>query len=150
MRLLFISLVALCAIAGPMQAATRFNCAVDDENLRLTLDTGFADSPGHKLNHIRGGLISKSADAPAEFKKLMLDSTQLTQSWSSDGELRIALAATGQGAAGDKSFELSLSASGKDKAAPMVGTYALTIWNSPDAAPLQFSGRLACNGRQPE
>lgn len=148
MRRLILLSAALCAVAGPMQAASRFYCAADDENIRLTVDTGFADSPGHKLNHFRGALITKAADVPADFKTLMLDSSQLTQNWSYDGDLRLDVAARGQGEEGDKSFELVLMASGKDEAAPMVGSYVLTFNVSPDvSAPLQYKGRMTCNAK---
>lgn len=145
MRRLILLSMALCAIAGPMQAASRFNCAVDDENIRLSIDTGFAGGPGHKLNHFRGAFIGKAAGIPTEFQKIVFDSNQLTQSWSHDGELRLALASNGQGENNDKSFELFLSASGKDDSVPMVGTYALTVWGAVDAPPVQLTGRLACN-----
>lgn len=146
MRRVILFSAALWAVASPMQAASRFYCAVNDDNIKLTIDTGFAETPGRKLNHFRGAMVTKVADAPADFKTLMLDSSQLAQNWAYDGDLRLDISARGQGDDGDKSFELVLMASGKDESAPMVGTYALTFNVAPDvSAPLKYTGRLTCN-----
>jgi len=148
MRRVILFSAAILAMAGPMQAANRFYCAASDDNIKLTIDTGFADAPGHRLNHFRGAMVTKAADVPVDFKTLMLDSSQLAQNWSYEGDLRLDISARGQGEDGDKSFELVLMASGKDETAPMVGTYALTFDVSPNvSAPLQYKGRLTCNAK---
>lgn len=152
MRRVILFSAALWAVASPMQAASRFYCAVNDDNIKLAIDAGFAEEPGHKLNHFRGAMVTKAADAPAAFKTLIIDSSQLGQNWSHDGDLRLELSAHGQGEDGNKSFELLLMASGKDEAAPMAGTYALSFYVSPDVSDgsqdkvtSQYKGRLTCN-----
>jgi len=139
--------IGICATATPSLAAGRYYCAADDANLKLSIDTGFSDGPGHKLNHFRGALIGKSAKVPADFRTLMLESSQLTQNWAYDGELRLAITAlNGNGDAAD-SAELIIVASGKDEAAPMPGSYALTFGTPDNAQGTTLTGRLTCNAK---
>jgi hypothetical protein len=141
--------IGICAAAWPVLASSRYYCAADDANLKLSIDTGFSDDPGHKLNHFRGAMIGKSADIPAAFRTLMLDSSQLTQTWANDGELRLAITAfDGDGdAASTASAELVIMASGKAAAAPMAGTYALTLTAAGTTKPKLLKGPLTCNAK---
>lgn len=139
--------IGLCAIATPGMAADRYYCAADDANIKLSIDTGFSDAPGHKLNHFRGALIGKSAQVPADFRTLMLDSSQLTQNWAYEGDLRLAIVAeNGNGDAAD-SAELTIIAAGKDETAPMPGSYVLTFATPDNAQATQLKGRLSCNAK---
>lgn len=140
-------IVGLCASAAPSLAANRFYCAADDANIKLSLDVGFSDDPGQKLDHFRGALISKSAEVPAGFKALMLDSGQLTQTWSHDGDLRLAIAALGASGDAAKSFDLVVMAKGGNEAAPMSGSYELAFDMPNRTQPLQLTGRLTCNAK---
>lgn len=141
--------IGMCAAAFPVLASSRYYCAADDATLKLSIDTGFSDDPGHKLNHFRGAMIGKSADIPAAFRTLMLDSSELTQNWASNGDLRLAIAAfDGDGdAASTASAELIIIASGKAAAAPMGGTYALTLTAPGTANPKLLKGSLTCNAK---
>lgn len=139
--------IGLSAIATPGMAADRYYCAADDANIKLSLDSGFSDEPGHKLNHFRGALIGKSTQVPADFRTLMLDSSQLTQNWAYDGELRLAIVAVnGNGDAAD-SAELTIIAAGKDETAPMPGSYVLTFATPDNAQAMQLTGRLTCSAK---
>lgn len=139
--LFFAALAAF--IAGPAYSATRYSCAVDDANIKLTIDVGFDAKAGHRLNHFRGAMISKLTSVPEGFRKLLLDSDQLMQSWSSDKELRLEVyAQNGENDAGNN-FSLVVMADGRTS--PMQGTYALSFGVTDKPQPLLFNGRLSCS-----
>ena len=146
MRRLFLLSMALCAVAGPMQAAGRFNCAVDDENIRLTVDTGFAAGPGQRLNHFRGALIGKSTAIPEDFRRLMLDSSDLTQTWGYGNDLRLSMIASNGNGDGASIGGLVMVASGQDETAPLLGSYTLTI-TTPGGSPQSLTGPLSCSAK---
>jgi hypothetical protein len=139
--------IGICATATPSLAADRYYCAVDDANIKLSIDTGFSDEAGHKLNHFRGALIGKSTQIPADFRTLMLESSQLTQNWAYDGDLRLSITALNGNGDAASSAELIIMASGKDEAAPMPGSYTLTFAAPDNAQPIKFAGRLTCNAK---
>lgn len=139
--------IGICASATPSLAASRYFCAADDANIKLSIDTGFSEDPGHKLNHFRGALIGKSAQIPAAFRSLMLDSSQLTQNWAYNGDVRLAMAAFDGDGETANSAELVIVATGKDTAGPMPGSYALTFATPGGAKSLQLTGRLTCSAK---
>lgn len=145
MRHVFLAATALVLGAAPTYAADRYYCAVDDANLKLTVDVGFEEAAGHKLNHFRGALIAKSDQVPEGFRKLVLDSTQLMQNWAGDGELRLAVYAQNEINDPDNNFELLLSADGKDDL--LQGSYHLTFNATDQPKPLAFTGKLSCSTR---
>ncbi|PZM11906.1 hypothetical protein [Rhizobium tubonense] len=143
LRWLLLSGVVL-ASAGPAYSAGRYYCAVDDGNVKLSLDVGFEEAAARKLNHFRGALIAKAAAVPSGFKTLMLDSSQLAHYWSYDGDLRLEVFARGEDQDAGKSFDLIIMSSAKDGTAPMSGSYVLTF-DVPDAKPLELKGPLTCS-----
>jgi hypothetical protein len=143
MRHLFFLATAMILGVEPTYAADRYNCAVDDANIKLNIDVGFADSGGHKLNHFRGAFITKSDHVPEGFRRLMLDSDQLMQSWASDSEIRLAIYAQNDVDDPGNNFDLIIAADGS--ADPMRGTYTLTFNATDHPQPLQFKGRLTCS-----
>jgi len=139
--------IAMCVAATPSLAADRYYCAADDTNLKLSVDTGFADAPGHKLNHFRGALIGKSAQIPADFRTMMLDSSQLTQNWAHDGDLRLFITALNGNGDAARSAELIITASGKDETAPMPGSYVLSFATPDDTQGTAIKGHLTCSAK---
>lgn len=139
--------IGICATATPGLAAGRYYCATDDANIKLSIDSGFSDNAGHKLNHFRGALIGKSTQIPADFRTMMLESSQLTQSWAHDGELRFAIATLNGNGDAATSAELVIIANGKGESAPMPGTYVLTFASPGGDAPIALAGRLTCNAK---
>jgi hypothetical protein len=143
MRRWFAFAMLITFAASPAYSATRFNCAVDDSNIKLNLDAGFDTKGGHKLNHFRGAMISKATSVPEGFRKLLLDSNQLMQSWSSDKELRLEVYAQNGENDADNNFDLVVMADGKSS--PMQGSYVLNFAIADSPQPLQFTGRLSCS-----
>lgn len=143
-KILIVAALAVFA-AGSAHAATRFNCAVDDANIKLNIDAGFDAKAGHKLNHFRGAMISKVTSVPEGFRKLLLDSDQLMQSWSSDKELRLEVYAQNQENDAGNNFDLVVTADGRTS--PMQGTYALSFGVADRPQPLLFTGRLSCSAQ---
>lgn len=139
--------IGICATATPGLAAGRYYCAADDANIKLSIDTGFSQEPGHKLNHFRGALVGKSAQVPADFNTMILESGQLTQSWAYDGDLRLAITALDGNGDAASSAELLIMASGKDEATPMPGSYVLTFGTPDNAEAAKLTGRLTCNAK---
>lgn len=139
--------IGTCLLATQGLAAERYYCAVDDANIKLSIDAGFVDAPGRKLNHFRGALIAKSAQVPDDFRKLMLDSSQLSENWSFGDDLRLAIVAYNGNGDNAASAELVVLASGKGNAAPMQGSYTLTFGTPDNAKPVKLTGRLTCNAQ---
>lgn len=139
--------LGITAIAMPGLAAERYYCAADDASIKLSVDSGFSDAPGHRLNHFRGLMIGKSPLIPQDFRKLTLDSGQLTQNWASAGDLRLAVATYNGNGDNAASAELLIVASGKDEGAPMPGSYTLTFSAPDDAKPVTLTGRLTCSAK---
>ncbi|TCR91238.1 hypothetical protein [Rhizobium sp. BK376] len=143
MRHLFFLAAAMIIGIEPTYAANRYNCAVDDTNIKLNIDAGFAEDGGHKLNHFRGALVTKSDRVPEGFRRLMLDSDQLMQSWASDSELRLRIYAQNDVDDPANNFDLLLTVDGS--ANPMRGNYLLTFNAKGQSQPAQFKGRLTCS-----
>ena len=139
--------IGICAVAVPALAADRFYCAADDTSIKFSIDSGFSDGPGHKLNHFRGLMVGKSPLIPEDFRKLPLESTQLTQYWAYAGEVRLAVAAFNGNGDNAASAELVIVASGKEDGTPMPGSYVLTISTPDGAKPAKLNGRLTCNAK---
>lgn len=140
-------LIGFCAMATPSLAAERYYCAADDANIKLSIDSGFVDAPGRKLNHFRGVLAAKSPQVPADFRKLILDSSELTQNWSYGDDLRLAIVAYNGNGDTAASAEMVIVASGKGDTVPMPGSYTLTFATPDGTKPVKLSGRLTCNAK---
>jgi len=145
-RWLFLS-AAMILGAAPAYSADRLYCAVDDGNIKLSLDSGFEETVAHKLNHFRGALVSKPADVPEGFRQLMLDSSQLIHNWIYDNDLRLEVYAQADEEDAAHNFDLVVMASGKGGATPMQGSYVLTFNTPARPQPLQFKGRLTCSAK---
>jgi hypothetical protein len=145
-RMPFLAVAALL-VAAPASLAARFNCAVDDDNVKLTLDVGFEEKGAHKVNHFRGALIAKQEAVPAGFRQLMFDSTQLAHNWGYDNDLRLDIYAEGLNEDAGTNFDLIVMASRKAQGGPLPGNYILTFDGQGAAKPLQFKGSLTCSAK---
>jgi hypothetical protein len=145
-RWLFLS-ATVAFLATPAYSANRFYCAVDDANVKLSVDSGFDETVARELNHFRGAMIAKATEVPDGFKRLMFESNQLVHNWSYDGDLRLEVYAQGKEQDASQNFDLVIMASGKNEAAPMPGSYVLTFNSADRPQPLQFKGRLTCSAK---
>lgn len=137
-------LAALSVLAAmPANAAQRFNCAVDDSNMKLSLDAAFGEKGARPITHFRGALIAKQEAVPAGFRELKLDSSQLVHYWKYEDELRLEVFAEGEGEDDGKSFDLIVKADRKAQTGPFASIYVLTF-SADGAKSLQFKGSLAC------
>ncbi|QFY59167.1 hypothetical protein FZ934_01110 [Rhizobium grahamii] len=142
------TILALAVLLGAAQAAhadSRFFCSADDKDVRFTVESGFEADGGHKLNHFRGAIMLKSADAPQSLKKITLDSDSLTNRWSHAGELRLEVLYDGGENAGEQTINLVVAASERGKGAAFSGTYELTAVGA--TKPLSASGKVSCGSK---
>ncbi|APO73714.1 hypothetical protein AM571_CH00871 [Rhizobium etli 8C-3] len=143
MRRTIISLAGLLGAAGAAHADSRFFCSTDDSSARFTIESGFQDEAGHRLNHFRGALIVKNESVPEVFRKRVFDSSKLTNRWSHDGELRLEIFDDGSEDAKDQSLSLVILAEGRGKT--FSGTYGLMV--SGDGKPFTASGKVSCGSK---
>ncbi len=124
-------LAVLLGAAGVAHADVRYFCSADDKDLRFTLESAFEDGGGHKLIHFRGALMLKDANKSKNFGKRILESKDLTNRWSRDGDLRLEVFTMEGTDAESESLDLAVLAGEHGKASPnFSGTYALRIEDS--------------------
>ena len=140
-RLLMVA--CLAGAASPAYSDSRFYCSADDKTVSFTVESGFAEGDGQKLNHFRGAILIKDGAVAAGFKKRMLDSSRLIHHWLHDGELRLEV----YDAAGDEApgsdLDLVVMAGQRGKNADTFpGTYELTV--SGGSKPIASDGKVSC------
>ena len=142
MRRITILLAGLLGAAEAAHADSRFFCSADDSSARFTIESGFRDEAGHKLNHFRGALIVKNDSVPEAFKKRMFDSSKLTNRWWNDGDLRLEIFDSDD----DTSAQaLNLVILAEDHGKSFSGTYGLTITGG--ETPFAVSGKVSCGSK---
>lgn len=82
--------VVLTALALMMSMMTsfamdRYYCTADDDQLKLSLETGFKELPGWPLSHLRAIMIFKPGLGKTVSGTLMLGSSNIIQYWR-DGQ----------------------------------------------------------------
>jgi hypothetical protein len=142
MRRITILLAGLLGAAGAAHADSRFFCSADDSSARFTIESGFRDEAGHKLNHFRGALMVKNGSVPDAFRKRVFDSSKLTNRWWDGGDLRLEIFDTDDDA-GTQALSLVILAKGPGKS--FSGTYGLTITGG--ERPLAVSGKVSCGSK---
>lgn len=142
MQRIMILLAGLLGAAEAAHADSRFFCSADDGSARFTIESGFRDEAGHKLNHFRGALMVKNGSVPDVFKKRVFDSSKLTNRWWDDGDLRLEIFDTDD----DNSTQaLSLVILAKGPGKSFSGTYGLTITGG--QTPFAVSGKVSCGSK---
>ncbi|OWO91733.1 hypothetical protein B5E41_25340 [Rhizobium esperanzae] len=132
----------LLGAAGAAHADSRLFCSADDAQARFTLESGFANEGGHRLNHFRGALIVKDP-AQAAFAKRLFESQHLSNHWSRDGELLLEVFDGGGDDTGGATLDLVVVAGARGKpAANFSGTYSLTIEGGSN--PYAAEGKVSC------
>jgi hypothetical protein len=136
-------LAVLLGAAGAAHADSRYFCSADDKDVRFTLESAFEDGGGHKLIHFRGALMLKDANKSKNFGKRILESKDLTNRWSRDGDLRLEVFTTEGTDAESESLDLAVLAGERGKASPnFSGTYALRIEGSTSFFVVE--GKVSC------
>jgi hypothetical protein len=136
-------LAVLLGAAGAARADVRYFCSADDKDVRFTLESAFEDAGGHKLIHFRGALMFKDADKSKNFGKRILESQDLTNRWSRDGDLRLEVFATDGTDAESESLDLAVLASQHGKTSSNFGgTYALRLENKANFFVVE--GKVSC------
>ena len=136
-------LVCLVGAASPAYSDSRFYCSADDKAVSFTVESGFAEGDGHKLNHFRGAILIKDGSVAAGFKKRTLDSSRLVHHWLHDGELRLEVYdAAGDEAPGSELDLVVIAGQRGKKADTFPGTYELTV--SGGSKPVAAEGKVSC------
>lgn len=135
--------VCVVSAAGPAYSDSRFYCSADDKAVSFTVESGFAEGDGHKLNHFRGAILIKDVSVAAGFKKRTLDSSRLVHHWLHDGELRLEVYdAAGDEAPGSELDLVVIAGQRGKKADTFPGTYELAI--SGGSKSVAAEGKVSC------
>ena len=136
-------LAVLLGAAGAARADARYFCSADDKDVRFTLESAFQDGGGHQLIHFRGALMLKDANKSKSFGKRILESKDLTNRWSRNGDLRLEVFTIEGADAEHESLDLAVIAGKHDEtAANFGGTYALRIEGSTSFFVVE--GKVSC------
>ena len=136
-------LAVLLGAAGAAHADVRYFCSTDDKDVRFTLESAFEDGGGHQLIHFRGALMLKDTGKSKNFGKRILESKDLTNRWSRDGDLRLEVFAAEGADAESESLDLAVLAGQHGKTSPNFGgTYALRIEGSTSFFAVE--GKVSC------
>ena len=136
-------LAVLLGAAGAAHADGRYFCSADDKDVRFTLESAFEDGGGHQLIHFRGALMLKDDNKSKNFGKRILESKDLTNRWSRDGDLRLEVFTTEGADAESESLDLAVLASQHGKTSPdFGGTYSLRIEGSTSFFVVE--GKVSC------
>lgn len=97
--------VVLTAFALLMSVTTssamdRYYCTVDDEQLKLSLETGFKEMSGWPLSHLRAIVIFKPRAGKTVTGTLMIGSSNIIQYWR-DGQSMMLRTVSRSGAGAD-------------------------------------------------
>lgn len=140
-RLLMVA--CLVTAAGPAYADSRFYCSADDKAVSFTVESGFSESDGQKLNHFRGAILIKDGSVAAGFRKRTLDSSRLVHHWLHDGELRLQVYDAAEDEAPGNALGLVVIAGQRGKNAnTFAGTYELTVLGG--SKPITAEGKVSC------
>lgn len=150
MRIFFLAGALSCALCGPAIAAGQVSCTVDDETVKMALESGVA-AAGQRFYDFRGGLALKPAGVPETLRVVRFDKTNLAQSWLDGRDLRIRVYT--EAGRGDDFVSADISVTAKAAKRPS-GTYrgAYEIVFNRKAAPNDsvdvekpLSGSISCS-----
>ncbi|BCH61828.1 hypothetical protein RvVAR0630_44520 [Agrobacterium vitis] len=147
------ALVIFACLTPGAEAMDRYYCAVDDVQLKLSIEAAFKEEPGWPLGNLRGVMVFKPGQSvPGEGRTVT-------------GAVRLAMADSVQSRHDDRSFQLRTSStSGEDGDIMIVdillnasmqgedinrfaGNYAVTVrpqGNTHPAAAVERDGALNC------
>jgi hypothetical protein len=146
MRHAIVVFAGLLSAVGAAHADSRFFCSADDKDVRFTIESGFQEVAGHKLNHFRGAILLKDATVSELFSKRVFESSNLTHHWSHNGELRLEVFDDGGDETSKETLNLVISAGERGKTAvSFSGTYELAIQGG--EKPLSASGKVSCGSK---
>lgn len=144
--------IATLAIASqPVSAASRFYCAADDPQIKLSINGGFEDGNGAKLNHFRGLMLLKDPKVPASLQRMEMDSGMLTQHWADKDDLRLRIYTETSGETPFASLDLTIETAMSVKdGGRYQGRYALVVdtadrkRDGPRTAVVGVSEKISC------
>ena len=143
MRRAIMVLAGLLSATGAAHADSRFFCSADDKDVRFTIESGFQETGGHKLNHFRGAILLKDATVSELFSRYVFESSDLTHHWSHNGELRLEVFDNGSDETSKETLNLVILAGERGKTPEAFsGTYELAVRGS--AKPLSANGKVSC------
>ncbi|MGV8936377.1 MAG: hypothetical protein ACOH2J_04590 [Allorhizobium sp.] len=145
-------IIATLAIASqPVSAASRFYCAADDSQIKLSVNGGFDDGNGAKLTHFRGLMLLKDPKVPESLRKMELDSAMLSQDWADADDLRLRMYTETPGESPFASLDMIIETAMSVKdGGRFQGRYALVIntadrrRDGPRTAVVKVSEKISC------
>jgi hypothetical protein len=146
----FLVSIALLAGLAPARATVGFACGADDKAARLSVSGAYGTGLGTGLANFGADIELRLKDAPAEIRKLHLDSSHVSQHWFNGRDLKIMT--YWQRPDNEPFAEIILiidTRRGSAEESPYRGRYTLQI-NLPPVAPsleqrsLKTSGAITC------
>lgn len=139
-RLVVFTVLIVAAYSMRCHAMDRYYCAVDDDQLKMSVETGFKEQPGWPLNHLRAVVVFKPEDAAVQSKTLtgtlMLGASDIVQYWRDGQRMMIRTASkSGKGPmATDVDVLVETRVANKD-INRFAGSYTITVRPSGNADP---------------
>lgn len=144
-----LALAVLLLAAQPSRASGGLWCSVDDERLKLSVETGMSHGMGGALFNFKASAELLDKQIAADFRKLTLDD-KLVHHWVDRDETRLSFYT--ERSEGDfGSVDIIIETMGDREEGDIPGTYELAYFEtsrqtSGDDGFIRFSGKVACGG----
>ncbi|MBB4952410.1 hypothetical protein H4S14_000452 [Agrobacterium vitis] len=150
---IFLTFIALSVSVVTCAAMDRYYCAVDDSQLKLSIEAGFKEQSGWPLAHLRGIVVFKTEQGGGTGKTvqgvLMLDLDHIVQYWR-DGR-RMMIRASSRSGTGNDATDVDVLLDSKMVAGDInrfAGDYSIIVrpkGNHDPAFALTRDGKVSCS-----
>lgn len=140
-------LVSLTSLASTATAHATggFGCTIDDDNLKLEIESAFGHGNGAPLLNFRGQFTLPPAIAPKGLERVTLDRANLPQNWLHQDELRLLIYVETVGDLPFASTEIVIMTKAGDDDIAYDGEYEMRLFTAGEGEATQRRGKVSCS-----
>jgi hypothetical protein len=143
----FLVLLAALTSVQPAAASGGLWCQLEDQQVRISIDSGVTHGMGGPVFNFRGKLEILAKSVAEELRVIEFDRDTLTQYWLDGHELKLHLYQEWQDDKPFRSVNLVIETQAGDEDSPYAGSYSLDLFDNgaaDDRKETKLSGTINC------
>ena len=142
-------ITALAAMVVPASASGGLSCSLEDQSVRIAIESGVTRGMGGPVFNFRGTLEILDKAVPEDLRRTEFDGRHLPQYWLSERALQLHLYRERDGDKPHGYVDLLIETQAGDDEGLYGGSYRLTVFDASDAAAaegkiVKVSGEINC------